>query len=271
MKSRFYFRGFVSLLTAFSFIISLISGIVLYFTPQGKIANWTHWTFWGLDKHTWGALHINSSLVFFLVVIFHIYYNWKIIVRYLKKRAQMAINLKVELVIVTLISIFMVVASLHGYQPFGKIIQWNEDIQNYWARRANDQPPIPHAEDFTVVEFTNRLNISMEHFKERMQKHNWQYQKEQTIAQIAEKNEISPADIYRAMQDNKTTGGGWGRKTIRHVCDEYDLKVEVALKNLSDKNIKAGKNAYIRDIAEQYQLRPGQVVSLLTGRGNSRY
>jgi len=49
---NFRWRGFTTLLTAFSFIISLVSGIVLYFTPQGKIANWTYRTFLGLNKYT---------------------------------------------------------------------------------------------------------------------------------------------------------------------------------------------------------------------------
>ena len=96
---KFKFRGFVSLLTTATALISLFSGIVLYFTPQGKIAHWTNWTFWGLDKEIWGALHINSSLILFIVAIFHTYYNWGILIGYIKKKASMALNLKSELTV----------------------------------------------------------------------------------------------------------------------------------------------------------------------------
>jgi len=52
--------------------------------------------------HTESA-HMNSALIFFIVILFHIYYNWKVIVRYIKKKADMAINLKIELLAVILL------------------------------------------------------------------------------------------------------------------------------------------------------------------------
>lgn len=93
---KFKFRGFTSFLMFFSFLISLVSGIVLYFPPQGKIAHWTHWTFWGLDKEMWGFLHINSSLVFFVIAILHLYYNWKVLFCYAKKKAVAAEGIRVS-------------------------------------------------------------------------------------------------------------------------------------------------------------------------------
>ena len=167
-KFKFKFRGFYSLLMFFSFLISLISGIVLYFPPQGKIAHWTHWTFWGLDKDMWGALHINSSLLFFIIAILHLYYNWKVLWRYIKKKAELGLNLKVELLISVIISIFIIAATIYNIEPLRTIIKWNDDIKNYWASQVEAQPPIPHAEDFTVVEFCEQFDISLQNFKQRM-------------------------------------------------------------------------------------------------------
>ena len=131
-KTKFRFRGFTSLLMFFSFLISLISGIVLYFPPQGKIAHWTHWTFCGLDKEMWGALHINSSLIFFIIAVFHLYYNWKVIVRYVKKRAEMAFNLKYEFLFAVVISVYIIMATLLNIEPFKTVIKWNDDIAVYY-------------------------------------------------------------------------------------------------------------------------------------------
>lgn len=49
----FHTRGFISLLTFASFILMSVTGIVLYTAPQGRIAYWVAWTFWGLEKPQW--------------------------------------------------------------------------------------------------------------------------------------------------------------------------------------------------------------------------
>ena len=69
-------RAFVSVLTGLSLIGMTISGIVLFLTPSGRIANWTDWTYLRLTKHQWGALHIWLSLIFLAASFFHVYFNW---------------------------------------------------------------------------------------------------------------------------------------------------------------------------------------------------
>ncbi len=69
---KFNFRGFVSLFTAFSFLFVFISGIVLYFTPQGRIAYWINWKFLGLTKTDWTNMHI-VFCIFFMTAAFFSY------------------------------------------------------------------------------------------------------------------------------------------------------------------------------------------------------
>lgn len=268
-RYKFKFRGFVSLLTLFSFLISLVSGIVLYFTPQGKIANWTNWTFWGLDKHMWGALHINSALIFFIIIIFHIYYNWKLLWAYIKKRTQAAVNLKLELSIVLLLSTFLIVASVRGIQPFKQILDWNEGMKNYWARQSEAEPPIPHAEEFTVEEFCEKMNISIDDFEAKMKSKDWEFEIHQTIDDIAKQNHISPSDIYRHVQGQSTSqrssGGGWGRMTVAQVCEQYDIPIFNALANLVDNGIHAKATDNIRVLANQIGARPSAIIGFITG------
>lgn len=266
---KFKFRGFTSILMFFSFLISLVSGIVLYFPPQGKIAHWTHWTFWGLDKETWGALHINSSLIFFIIALLHLYYNWKVLWHYIKKRAELAFNLKLELVIAAAVAIFIVLATLYNLQPFATIIKWNDDIKNYWASKAEAEPPIPHAEDFTVTEFCEQLDISLQNFKQRMNQQGWKFDSsEDKIKDIAERNGISPADIYDLL---KATGkssqgqgsGGWGRKSLEQICEELNKDVEGVIKKLAANGIVVSKDELIKNIASENNLRPIEVVNLI--------
>jgi hypothetical protein len=43
-------KGFTSLLLAVAFLMLGFSGVILYLTPRGRVANWTGWTMLGLDQ-----------------------------------------------------------------------------------------------------------------------------------------------------------------------------------------------------------------------------
>ncbi|WP_287126754.1 DUF4405 domain-containing protein [Desulfobacter sp.] len=85
-------RRVVSLTSALSFVVTVVTSVVLYIVPQGRIAYWANWRLWGLTKEQWGAIHINVGILFIIGLGFHIYYNWKPMMTYLKNNAR---NLKI--------------------------------------------------------------------------------------------------------------------------------------------------------------------------------
>ena len=58
--------------------------MILYIVPQGRVAYWADWKFWGLTKTDWGNIHINLGLLFLIALFIHIYYNWKPLINYLQ-------------------------------------------------------------------------------------------------------------------------------------------------------------------------------------------
>lgn len=64
-----------SVLIAASFLVLVLSGVLLFVSPPGRIANWTNWTILGLRKHDWIGLHIWFSVLFLLVAIVHLVFN----------------------------------------------------------------------------------------------------------------------------------------------------------------------------------------------------
>ena len=80
------FQRFVSLTAMLSFMILTISSIILYIIPNRKVTSWTNWNFIGLDKQQWDNIHINLGILFLIMIIWHIYYNWKAMKNYLKKK-----------------------------------------------------------------------------------------------------------------------------------------------------------------------------------------
>ena len=61
-RRGFHWRGFFSLLLFASFTLLAVSGIVLYFSPKGRVANWTGWTVLKLYKEEWSSVHIVLAL-----------------------------------------------------------------------------------------------------------------------------------------------------------------------------------------------------------------
>ena len=63
-RVRFSGRKFFSVLAAVSCLAMIISGVILFIKPPGRIANWSGWTLWSLTMHEWAALHIWFAAVF---------------------------------------------------------------------------------------------------------------------------------------------------------------------------------------------------------------
>ncbi len=93
---RFRAKGFTSLLLACTFLVVAVSGVILFMTPRGRVANWTGWTMAGLDKHEWAALHINTCLVFLAVALGHLLLNWRLFWSYIRS-GPTRVNLKAEM------------------------------------------------------------------------------------------------------------------------------------------------------------------------------
>ena len=97
MRRRFSLRGFTSLLLTLAFAVMCFSGVMLFLTPRGRVANWTGWTLLGLGKHDWGAVHVNNSVLFIVIAMVHLVLNWSVFVRYIKSKTVAGLKLNKEL------------------------------------------------------------------------------------------------------------------------------------------------------------------------------
>jgi len=88
-SKKFSWKAFISFGLTYSFIIIFLTGIVLYFAPAGRIAQWVNWKFAGFSKEEWQAIHTIFSYLFVILSIFHLFTaNWKTFVSYLKNKTQ---------------------------------------------------------------------------------------------------------------------------------------------------------------------------------------
>ncbi|MCD6320314.1 MAG: DUF4405 domain-containing protein [Candidatus Desulfofervidaceae bacterium] len=84
MRARLNYRSLFTFLTCFVFLLMAFSGAILYITPYGRIAYWTNWHLLGLDKAQWEAVHTVLSILFLIAACFHLYYNWRLFIHYLR-------------------------------------------------------------------------------------------------------------------------------------------------------------------------------------------
>ena len=55
--NSFRFRAFTVFWLTFSFLLSVLSGAILFLRPEGSLATWTGWTALGLNKKQWEGVH----------------------------------------------------------------------------------------------------------------------------------------------------------------------------------------------------------------------
>ncbi len=297
MANLINFRGFVSLLTAFSFVFAFISGIILYFTPQGRIAYWINWKFLGLTKTDWTNMHIIFCIIFMLTAFFHIYYNWNVLINYIYSKAKKAMNLKKELAAVTILVILSFIGSITPFPPFSFLIDLSDYLKSSWIKSPDYEPPYGHAELLSLEDFSKRRNIDLQQAVNALKAKNIRISStKESLGVIAKNNGISPKEVYeilkplegtlsavgtkasdiqevsKSSKENKTLkwtkdeiirefeGKGLGRKTLKQICDENKVEIQKALTKLKNKGIVASEKDTLRQIAEKNNTSPIEVL-----------
>ena len=75
---KWHTRSFISFLLTWSFAILIVSGIVLYIAPHGRVAHWVNWRLLGLTKDNWAAIHTIIGYLFMIVAVVHFVFNYRV-------------------------------------------------------------------------------------------------------------------------------------------------------------------------------------------------
>jgi hypothetical protein len=116
-SSKFQFRGFSSILLSISFVIVVVTGLVLWLSHSPQ-------TF-GIGKGLWKHTHIFTSLLMLIVGVVHICLNWRIFVSYLWDGASRRLNQKREMLLASVVVAVVVLPGFlvdqGGAGPFAKM------------------------------------------------------------------------------------------------------------------------------------------------------
>ena len=283
-RPAFQWRVWVSVLVLLSFAVLMVSGLVLYIAPPGRVANWTDWALGGLRKSEWINLHTAFALLFVIVGLIHVILNWRPLVGYFKQRATRRFALRAEWVTALVLAAVVVVGSRAGWPPCGQITALSERIKESWDA-AQERAPIPHAELLTVAELAKQANVPLETATARLREHKEvaDFTPETVVKDLAARSGLSAQELYRLMTprqhgggkgpgQNPGRGGGIGRgvgwKTLSAFCAEEGIEVDVALARLKAGGFQATPDQTLKEIAQTNGFdHPFEMLKVLRGQG----
>ncbi|NHQ60394.1 DUF4405 domain-containing protein [Chlorobium sp. BLA1] len=132
MNTFFSWRKFTSFGLFLSFLMILLSGVILYIFPGSRGGMWE---MGGLSKQAWQQQHTIFGFAFSLFSLCHLFLiNWKAFFSYLKTKTASGFRRPTEMVMIVLLSLFTGVGTLTGIQPFSGIIDLGNGISKSWDR-----------------------------------------------------------------------------------------------------------------------------------------
>ena len=263
-----HLRRIISLFLLLGAAFLLITSLILYISPAGRVAYWSEWRLLGFTKSQWTSLHVNLGLFLLVAAGLHVYYNWKAIVAYLKNHAKQIVVFTGDFVVAALLGLVILVGTHYGVLPFGWIQSLNEHFEDVASSRYGE-PPYGHAELSTLETFSRRLDLDLSKSIERLKEKGFvEVDPKATLADIAAANQITPQTLFNAMQgpQDQSEGGlskipppGTGKINLTDLCEKHGLDIEHILTRLSAVGLKASPEQTLKEIADQNGSSPGEI------------
>jgi hypothetical protein len=246
-----------------------VTGIVLYFTPKGSIANWTGWTLGGLDKEAWGDVHIVTGVMFILAGLVHLYFNWKPLKNYIYSKASKGLNRRSEMVAALALTGFIVVGSIEGWPPVSYVLEFNEWAKtDLWASQGaggggqgRSGSLMPPQTDLEKEQHDQALSRATEGIDAALA---------EAVAKVGGTSKDSQqSGAVSSESEEHVSGsgrGGFGRMTVRDVASRYGLSYDQIKTRLETAGIAFQDGEALRDIANRNGMTPGDVGSIASGQ-----
>lgn len=280
MKTKYAginWRSFISIYMVFSFLIMTITGITLYISPPGRIAHWSNWLMLGITKEEWQSLHTLFSFIWVVAMVFHLIFNWKPILSYIRKKVETGNKIKIELILSAGLSVFVFTGSYFQIVPFNYVMEFGEYMTNSWSTDETE-PPVPHAELLTISEFSKTIGITAVQFSGIMSKNGYMISDTlMTIQEAGEKFKIAPSEIYNLFKISNSTslnktltsaGSGYGRKMISELFKNKNILWNDGVKILENNGIAIKEDDKIKNIAEKYDILPIDLINMIESYNN---
>ncbi len=128
-----------------SIIVMTYTGIMLFIAPPGRIANWANWKLLGLGKEDYAQIHITFMVLFVVMTILHVFYNWKPITSYMKIKAKEMIVFTKDMIVALVLTLIFIFGTIFAVPPFTTFLDFGDGIKHSWEKEYGTAP-YSHAE-----------------------------------------------------------------------------------------------------------------------------
>jgi hypothetical protein len=271
-------RKLTSLTAGLAFIVMVVTSIILYIVPQGRVAYWADWKLWGLTKTDWGNIHINLGLLFLIALCLHIYYNWKPLINYLKDKSKKIKVFTSEFNAALIITIVFVLGTYWMLPPFNWVMSLNDHFKDTGAMKYGE-PPYGHAELSSLKTFTKKLDLDLQKSMDLLNEAGYPVDDSMiTLQAIGKKYHVPPQLIYETIKpasivSDQGSGGiitlpespppGTGKLTLADFCAQYSLSSKMVIRELKGHGIEASADLTLKEIASQNQISPVDLFEII--------
>jgi transposase-like protein len=268
--ARFQWRAFVTFFVTFSFLLLAASGLVLYVAPPGRVAHWSLWTMGRLDKEAWQGVHTVFAFLFVLAGAFHLYFNWRVFLSYLRSRLAAGVRMKRELTLATSLVAAIGVLTVAGLPPFATVMEVGERARQAWSVEGSE-PPVPHAEILPLERLAALTQMPLERVLANLESAGLAGSTPQaTIAALASRHGLTPEQVWVALKGEEkprelAAGGGYGRKTVGEVCAQLEVPAEEGLDRLRRHGMEATPDTPMKALADRHGRQPHDLLRILAG------
>ena len=207
-RNAFRTRSFFTLLLFLFALISAVSGIALYLRPEGSLARWTDWTWLGLDKKHWEAVHTVFVLLSLFAAMVHLWYNWKPLANYLRSKAALILRsgkrvpLGREFLAAAAIVSILFYGSISQWLPISLLVDLRSDIKD-GKYTVLASPPAAEADKLSLSELCRVMGISEQLASEKARAHEIDIASfSLTLGEIAEQNGLTPQAMYLLLRQD---------------------------------------------------------------------
>ncbi len=258
----------------FSFVLLVLTSIILYIVPHGRVAYWSDWHLWGLSKIQWGNMHVNLGFLFLLSGSLHIFFNWKPLIAYMKNKSRTLQIFTANFTVALVLVLFVGIGTLMNIPPMSTVINLGEVFKERAAEKYGE-PPYGHAELSSLKLFAKRTGLDLTKTIQLLRQAGISFHgAQQSIQEIARQNNRTPKGLFEIMKPALQTpaaGGslpdapppGFGRRTPAEICDEYQLDLAGIMNGLARHGIKAEAGQSIKEIASDNHLDPHALFEIL--------
>lgn len=269
-------RRITALIMLLSFTLEIITSIVLFIVPEGRVAYWSDWSMLGLSKTQWADIHINLGFLFIAAGLLHLFYNWKPMIAYMKNKARQVKIFTPDFNAALIITALFTVGTLLHVPPLSMILNLSESFKDA-AAETYGEPPYGHAERSSLKMLAKRTGLDLATMQQQLKDGGIAFTDEkQTLLDIARANGTSPKEIYdHFKQPNPQLDSGefpsfpdqpfpgLGRQVLKDLLGAYGIDVQQVTAAFKAKGIKGAPAQTLKEIAAANNTDPHTLFEII--------